>query len=218
MASENARDKILKNIRQSLNDNKLAMPFPEVENNHSSTFISSEKNKEELYAEEFIKLGGKFIYCEHLNELVYQLSALVDSRKWKKIYVRDEFLIQLLKVEHHLPFIVTGDIMDDADAGISLCENLIARLGSTLMSSAQTYGRQLPVYSTIHITVAFSNQIVYDINDGLKRIKEKYAPELPSLIHLATGPSRTADIEKTLVVGVHGPKEVFTFLVDKIEE
>ena len=45
--------------------------------------------------------------------------------------------------------------------------------------------------------------------------REKYKNNLPSLISLATGPSRTADIEKTLVVGVHGPKEVFCFLVDK---
>ncbi|HNU15372.1 MAG TPA: LUD domain-containing protein, partial [Chitinophagaceae bacterium] len=43
---------------------------------------------------------------------------------------------------------------------------------------------------------------------------EKYGNNLPSLITFATGPSRTADIEKTLVVGVHGPKEVYLFLVE----
>ena len=46
-------------------------------------------------------------------------------------------------------------------------------------------------------------------------IKTKYENNLPSIITLATGPSRTADIEKTLVVGVHGPKEVFCFLLDE---
>jgi L-lactate dehydrogenase complex protein LldG len=45
-------------------------------------------------------------------------------------------------------------------------------------------------------------------------MKEKYKDNLPSLITFATGPSRTADIEKTLVVGVHSPKEVYCFLVD----
>ena len=44
--------------------------------------------------------------------------------------------------------------------------------------------------------------------------KEKYGNNIPSLITFATGPSRTADIEKTLVVGVHGPKEVYLFLVE----
>jgi L-lactate dehydrogenase complex protein LldG len=57
--------------------------------------------------------------------------------------------------------------------------------------------------------------LVYDIKDGLIALKEKYQQQLPSLFTFATGPSRTADIEKTLVVGVHGPREVYLFLVDK---
>jgi L-lactate dehydrogenase complex protein LldG len=45
-------------------------------------------------------------------------------------------------------------------------------------------------------------------------MEAKYINKLPSFFTLATGPSRTADIEKTLVVGVHGPKEVYCFLID----
>jgi hypothetical protein len=46
-------------------------------------------------------------------------------------------------------------------------------------------------------------------------MQAKYGDQMPSMISFATGPSRTADIEKTLVVGVHGPKEVYCFLLDK---
>ena len=56
---------------------------------------------------------------------------------------------------------------------------------------------------------------MYDIKEALQLIKEKYQGTIPSMITFATGPSRTADIEKTLVVGVHGPKEVYLFLIDK---
>jgi L-lactate dehydrogenase complex protein LldG len=56
---------------------------------------------------------------------------------------------------------------------------------------------------------------VYDIADSIHQLLDKYRLNLPSLITLASGPSRTADIEKTLVVGVHGPKEVFCFLIDR---
>jgi L-lactate dehydrogenase complex protein LldG len=45
-------------------------------------------------------------------------------------------------------------------------------------------------------------------------IMQKYDGALPSMISFATGPSRTADIEKTLVLGAHGPKEVYVFLID----
>ena len=83
------------------------------------------------------------------------------------------------------------------------------------MTSAQGSGRTVSVYAPIHICIAYTNQLVYDIKEGLQMMKDKYAGKLPSLITLATGPSRTADIEKTLVVGVHGPKEVYVFLIDR---
>jgi L-lactate dehydrogenase complex protein LldG len=55
------------------------------------------------------------------------------------------------------------------------------------------------------------------VRDGLQLIKERYRGRIPSLVTFATGPSRTADIEKTLVIGVHGPKEVYVFLVERQE-
>lgn len=82
------------------------------------------------------------------------------------------------------------------------------------MSSAQAKGRTASVYAPIHICVAYTSQLVYDLKDALQKAKDKYGNSLPSLITFATGPSRTADIEKTLVVGVHGPKEVYVFLIE----
>jgi len=70
------------------------------------------------------------------------------------------------------------------------------------------------VYAPVHICIAYTSQLVYDISEGLQQLRETYGQQFPSMVTIATGPSRTADIEKTLVVGVHGPKEVFCFLVD----
>ena len=82
------------------------------------------------------------------------------------------------------------------------------------MSAAQQSGRTVSVYAPIHICIAYTNQLVYDLRDSLQLLKDRYADNFPSLITYASGPSRTADIEKTLVTGVHGPKEVYLFLVD----
>ena len=82
------------------------------------------------------------------------------------------------------------------------------------MSAAQQSGRTVSVYAPIHICIAYTNQLVYDSKDALQSLKDRYADNIPSLITFASGPSRTADIEKTLVTGVHGPKEVYLFLVD----
>jgi L-lactate dehydrogenase complex protein LldG len=104
--------------------------------------------------------------------------------------------------------------LKDCDCSITSCEALVARTGSIVLSSNQTKGRTTSVYAPVHICIAFTNQLVYDIKDALQMMRNKYGEHLPSLITFATGPSRTADIEKTLVVGVHGPKEVYLFLVE----
>ena len=90
----------------------------------------------------------------------------------------------------------------------------MARTGTIVMSAAQQSGRTVSVYAPVHICIAYTNQLVYDVKEALQKVKEKYTGNIPSLITFATGPSRTADIEKTLVTGVHGPKEVYCFLVE----
>ena len=82
------------------------------------------------------------------------------------------------------------------------------------MTAAEQSGRTVSVYAPVHICIAYTNQLLYDVKDALQNIKEKYAGNIPSLITFANGPSRTADIEKTLVTGVHGPKEVYLFLIE----
>ena len=188
------------------------IPFPQSEGN-ASVFHPSRQDLEIEFAEQFTKLLGKFVFCEDHAELVTQLNALVVSQGLKKIFCREEKLRETLKANAFDGF--SNVELGDSDAAITTCEALVARTGSIILSSAGRSGRTVSVYTPIHICVAYSDQLVYDIRDGLLGLKEKYGQQLPSLMTLATGPSRTADIEKTLVVGVHGPKEVYLFLVDR---
>ena len=103
--------------------------------------------------------------------------------------------------------------MNSAKIGITRCEFLIARLGSIIISSKQD-GRRINIYPEVHIVLALASQLVPDLKDALKSIRKKYADGLPSMISVITGPSRTADIEKTLVMGAHGPKELYVFFID----
>ena len=70
------------------------------------------------------------------------------------------------------------------------------------------------MYAPVHICIAYTSQLRNDIKEVFVSLKEKHGNNFPSLVTFATGPSRPADIEKTLVTGVHGPKEVYCFLVD----
>lgn len=209
MAS-NARENILKKIKQAL-ATPVPVPFPGNDNN-DSVFLPSQKELEIEFAEKFTGLEGKFAFCANEQELVEQLQLLISHRKWEKIYSRETAVQEKLASAGFSP--VYSDDVATCDAAITGCEKLVARTGTMIMSSAQDSGRTTSVYAPVHICVAYTHQLVYDISDGLQQIREHYGQKFPSLVTLATGPSRTADIEKTLVVGVHGPKEVFCFLVD----
>ena len=202
-----SKEIILKKIRQALT-NQAPLPFPGSEGN-SAVVTPVTNDLSILFAEEFVRLLGKFAFCSDEKDLKIQLQQLIAAKKWTKIFCIENQLNKIL--ENPEP----DFDLKDSDASITSCEYLIARTGSIVLSSAQESGRTVSVYSPIHICIAYSDQVVFDVQDGLQLLKEKYKEHLPSLITFATGPSRTADIEKTLVVGVHGPKEVYLFLVDK---
>jgi L-lactate dehydrogenase complex protein LldG len=211
MKVTNSKEKILKKIRQALSTS-VPVPFPHSEGNES-VFQSASQEPAIEFAENFAKLQGKFSFCLNITELIQQLHALIASRSWKNIYCREEVLKTILQTNGFAQNF--SNDLARCDASITTCESLVARTGSVVMSSAQQSGRTVSVYAPVHICIAYTNQLVYDIKDALILMKEKYGNNIPSLITFATGPSRTADIEKTLVVGVHGPKEVFCFLIEE---
>jgi L-lactate dehydrogenase complex protein LldG len=211
MNVSSGKENILKKIRQALSES-TPIPFPQSEGSHS-VFHPSRQDLEIEFAEQFTKLQGKFIFCIDHQELVTQLNALIVHQNWKKLYCREERLRKVLKDHAFDSFSDTE--LGDCDAAVTTCEALVARTGSIILSSAGPSGRTVSVYAPVHICIAYADQLVYDIKDGLVALKEKYQQQLPSLMTFATGPSRTADIEKTLVVGVHGPREVYLFLVDR---
>jgi L-lactate dehydrogenase complex protein LldG len=208
--STTARENILRKIKQALAQ-PVPVPFPASEG-AQSIFAPSTQENAILFAENFSKLQGRFSFCADEKELNDQLQALISVRGWTKLYCRETAMQDDLS-NAGFSTIYTDDL-NNCDAAITGCEALVARTGSIILSSAQQSGRTVSVYAPVHICIARSHQLVFDIADGLQQIREGYAQQFPSLVTLATGPSRTADIEKTLVVGVHGPKEVFCFLVD----
>ena len=205
-----SKENILKKIRKALSQS-TPLPFPKSEGNES-VFQVAQQEKEIEFAEQFTKLQGKFVYCINQQELAFQLNSLVKKMDWQKVYCLEDDLLKEAGLQLSDRIVKTG--LADCDVSITGCECLVARTGTIVMSSAQESGRSTSVYAPVHICIAYSNQLVYDVKDALQLVKEKYYNAIPSLITFATGPSRTADIEKTLVVGVHGPKEVYLFLVE----
>ena len=202
MPTSPAKENILKRIRQALS-NPVPLPFPQSEGTNS-VFLPAPDDLEVVFAQEFVKIQGRFAFCTGEKDMIQQLQQLLSEKQWTKIYCNED--------KWNAAFSNTISL-STCDASITGCEFLVARTGTIVMSAAQQSGRTVSVYAPVHICIAYTNQLVYDIKDALQTLKEKYTGNMPSLITFASGPSRTADIEKTLVTGVHGPKEVYCFLV-----
>jgi len=158
-------------------------------------------------------IGGQVILCQSKSEIADQVKQICKGKDQDKIFCTDTKLQKIL----------SGSIEIDSDEdsflglniGVTGCELLVAHLGSVLISSAQISGRRLNVFPETHIVVADQSQLTDYLDSALEKLQNKYKNELPSLISNITGPSRTADIEKTLVMGMHGPKSLIVIISEE---
>ncbi len=212
MKESTAREKVLKAVRKAL-IHKSEADFSAADNESEIYTSPEEESLEFLFAKNFSALKGDFVFCEKPADFGLQLAALRAERNWDNFFCSDLKIQEMLKVAG-IPFMSDEKDFLNCNVGITFCECLVARTGTIMVSSRQKSGRRLPVYSNIHVTVAYTSQLVYNLKDAFKLLKKKYEANFTSQVTAITGPSQTADIEKTLVRGAHGPKEVFLFLID----
>lgn len=176
----------------------------------SATIFNQTESYLPLYfSQSFTKIGGQLIHCSNPLEAYQKLLALTQLKKWSAIsYAEPEIADFLKRYEADFSYF-TPNI--EAPASLTRVRHLIARTGSICIDSSRQ-GRRASIYPSAHICIAYAEEIVFDIADALSALP---AP-LPSLLCLISGVSRTADIEKTLVTGVHGPKELYLFLIDPL--
>jgi L-lactate dehydrogenase complex protein LldG len=214
MEESTIREKVFKSIRNALIE-KTDTPFPDTDT-ESSVFKENTETTELTFAQEFTKIGGKFAYCEDEDDMAEKLKFIIQDSKMDNVFCFEESLKPILE-QNEISFEDHAGNLLESSIGITACEFLTARTGSIIISSRQLSGRRLNVFPEIHVVVASTNQLVADVKDGLNRLKEIYDKGFPSAITVISGPSRTADIEKTLVLGAHGPKELYVLLVEAEE-
>ncbi len=211
MEESTSREKILKKVRDALIE-KTEAPYPIIDQ-ESSIYKEMTEPLDVTFAEELVRIAGKFVYCESEDEFIGNLKSFILEKDWGVLFCQDAKLHRMLKTGG-IPFESHSDALLEARIGITRCEYLIARLGTVMVSSRLSPGRKITVYPEIHLVLGYTSQLVPDLKQALAGIKKKYKDDYPSMISLISGPSRTADIEKTLVMGAHGPKELYVFLID----
>lgn len=206
---DSARDRILDKLKKRV-DRSEPLPYPNAPKDQ--LFFEAADTLEIIFAKQFSANGGRFVYCNSIPELEEQLRSLSEHRQWKAIHCKEDALHDLL-VDTSLPLQKEVTQPLQVPASLTTCEALVARTGSVLLSSNTASGRSLSIVPPVHLVLATPNQIVYHLKEILS-LQTARETEWPSMLCFASTNSRTADIEKTLVNGAHGPKELFVFLLD----
>jgi L-lactate dehydrogenase complex protein LldG len=205
-----AKENILRKIKKAL-EIPVPLPFPAI-NMQKIIYPAPSEDLKTIFSTVFAGLLGNVQHCIDAENMVQSFIVLAKKNDWHEVYCAEAHLRNVFNAHGFARF--SQKNLVDADVAITSCEALIARTGSILLSAAIHEGRTASVYAPVHVCIAYTNQLVFDGIDALQSIQKKYNNQLPSMLCFATGPSRTADIEKTLVVGVHGPKEVYCLLID----
>ncbi|HKJ42226.1 MAG TPA: lactate utilization protein [Sunxiuqinia sp.] len=206
-----SRENILKRLQEAKDkrgDRKMVRP-----DFSSAIYHAPSKKLTDSFQANLELVGGTVIRVKNLSKAVAELKKLVISEKLGNIVCLEPVLQEALKSQ--VDFQSSMGDLQHVDVGITSCEFLVAHLGSILVSSAGSSGRRMNVFQETHLIVAHKSQVVSYLDDALIELEKKYPNRLPSSITNITGPSRTADIEKTLVMGMHGPKKLFVLLTDE---
>ena len=205
----NSRDEILNRIKTVRNKRSLFHSI--ATNSEMEIYKPILPDALTCFKNELETVSGKCFVCENEKDVFVQIRNFVSKRGFSYLFCKDKNLIPKL-AENKIPFSAEQEDFETMQAGITSCEFLVARTGSVMVSSALPSGRQMYIFPPVHIVVACESQLVNYVEDALLAIRQEYGNVLPSAITTITGPSRTADIEKTLVLGAHGPKEIVVFI------
>ena len=212
--SDTSRDAVLARIRQGL----AVGPAPLPPQPDFAAPVHPPLNSDDIvvaFAESFQRVGGEFYYCESLAHLATQIAGFRQRQQVGMPYVWEPEMQVLLQAAGVAFRADETDFIAHADLSLTSCEALVARTGSVLVSAATASGRRLSIYPDQHLVLARPSQVVAEIGEALLVVQARYGAQMPSMVSLTSGPSRTADIEKTLVLGAHGPRRIALFLLEE---
>jgi len=220
------REIILGRIREAL---KIAAPHPAFAEDAPTPLPASPQQwlppvgqtldqQIELFRKNVEDLRAEFLPCANISEAARHIKNLADAGGWKKIGRHSGELTDAVSRELGLAEVLTDrgyavNDLESCDAGLTGCEALVAQTGSVLVSAPSAGGRALSVLPPHHVVLARRAHVVPDLTVALQRVQEKFQDKFPSFLSFISGPSRTGDIERILVLGAHGPKKLTILLL-----
>jgi L-lactate dehydrogenase complex protein LldG len=216
----NSKNEILSRLRQKNSvDQKGNLPQKK-DKDFFIDFPGSSDNLIDIFKKQLNELSGELYLVNSKEEAISILEILLEQVepaqcKAHKFPLIEELIKLSPEMKSYLTYIDDIEISSPEyakfEVGISSADFLIARTGSILIRALTAGGRRLSVLPPIHIVIAEEKQMVASLDTVLHFLNLNqddwgYAT-------IISGPSRTADIEKQLVLGAHGPKRLIVILI-----
>ncbi len=202
-----SRENILQRIRKNLSD--IGEPATDVRE-HQAHGIPEEG---EVLVDRFTRLlekaGGRVIRCRKEN-LPAELAKIFSTAG--AVWIEPQPFLEGVR---SIAFPVENDLAR-CDGAVTTCDALIAETGTVILSRNEHRTRSSSLVIATHCVVASPDQIIPTLDEYLLQ-KKKSDPgwfHKTSALTLITGPSRTADIEKVLIQGMHGPRELVLVFIE----
>ena len=212
-----ARDEVLERVRASLGrgSGSPVAPVPPTTRVPPRTPASPEAEIEQLFAE-IGKLNGITRRLAGREELRAALAELVKVEAVKRATVWGTPELQALDLAGTLEALGVQLVSPQADKrqvaecelGVTGVDGALPETGTLLLRSSPEKPRVVSLLPRVHLAILRQTALRADLHQVFTEVKQD------GYCVLVTGPSRTADIELTLTLGVHGPKSLYVWLLD----
>ena len=216
----NSKTNILKRLNKEKSVNSKSH-LPEFNDSEIFSDYPANNNLLNVFKEKFELLKGELFIVSNYEEVAKCISEIISQSENKKCLtyscaIIDKIFDSNQNMSTYFDFQKNREInskkFSEYEIGLTSADYLIARTGSIVLRSISAGGRRISVLPPTHIVVAEKQQLVNSLDDIYE---EKLISEnTGSFATVITGPSRTSDIEKQLVLGAHGPKRLVVILID----
>jgi L-lactate dehydrogenase complex protein LldG len=154
-------------------------------------------------------------HCIITTDVTDALRQIITDLKARRIAISDDANVERwlrltdLEIEE---LGIAPDAQDifGFDIGISTAQAAIAETGTLVLDSARERHRLVSLVPPVHIAIVDASRISETLAEALTLLRTN--TEISPTVTFVTGPSRTADIELTLAIGVHGPQELYVIV------
>ena len=165
------------------------------------------------FIEELRAVGGEVVLCKTKEQLEERLLGVLQGLGKGKIMYYPHPAV--LRVVERLEKEFKDELVDEKYphpeevlVGLTGADLAVAELGSLVLAGEDPTLRKITSLPPVHVVILQENQIV----EKYEGVFEQFKSKLPEYLNFITGPSRTADIERVLTIGVHGPGRLIVFI------